>query len=117
MIAGPGGSRKSWVSYEIAVAGAAGRPILGLFQHEPFKVIYVDEENPADEVNRRLWRLSKAWEVTPGALAENLRVTMPCQGFSFRDKSWSYALLKHVEEFQPRVLIFDSLIAISPNRD
>lgn len=117
MIAGPPGSRKSWVSYEIAVAGAAGLPILGLFQHDPFKVLYVDEENPAEEVHRRLWRLTKAWEVAPAQISEHLLVTAPCQGFSFRDKNWAYALMKQVEGWQPKVIIFDSLIAVSTIRD
>lgn len=118
LIVGPPGSGKSWVSYEIAVAGAMGLPILGAYELErPLRVLIVDEENPVDEVLRRLWLIATAWEAPPKELARNLMVMKPCQGWTFRDKNACYALLKQVEQFRPDVIVFDSFVAVSTVHD
>lgn len=114
LIVGPPASGKSWLTYEIAVAGSMGLPILGRYPHDGgLRVLLVDEENPRDEVMRRLWLLTQAWKVSPKALSEQLMVTRPCQGWSFRDRSSVYALHQQVLAFKPDVVIFDSFVAVS----
>lgn len=114
LIVGPPASGKSWLTYEIAVAGSMGLPILGRYTHEGgLRVLLVDEENSRDEVIRRLWLLTQAWKVNPKDLSQQLLVTRPCQGWSFRDRSAVYALHQQIQDFKPDVVIFDSLIAVS----
>lgn len=118
LIVGPPASGKSWMTYEIAVAGAMGLPILG--EYDPgkrLKVLLIDEENPPEEVMRRLWLLTSAWGVQPRELSGTLLVSRPCQGWSFRDRANVYALQSQVEQFQPDVVIFDSLVAVSTVKD
>ena len=118
LIVGPPASGKSWLTYEIAVAGSMGLPILGRHAHEGgLRVLLVDEENTRDEVMRRLWLLTQAWQVNPKALSEQLMVTKPCQGWSFRDTSGVYALHQQVAAFKSDVVIFDSLIAVATIQD
>jgi KaiC/GvpD/RAD55 family RecA-like ATPase len=114
LIVGPPASGKSWLTYEIAVAGAMGLPVLGRFAHEGgLRVLLVDEENPRDEVVRRLWLLTQAWQVNPKELSQQLMVTKPCQGWSFRGRSGVYALQQQIIAFKPDVVIFDSFIAVA----
>lgn len=114
LVVGPPASGKSWLTYEIAVAGSMGLPILGEFQpNRRLRVLLIDEENPQDEVMRRLWLLTQAWGIKPKELSECLMVSRACQGWSFREQGHCDALHTQIEQFKPDVVIFDSFVAVS----
>lgn len=117
LFVGPPGSGKSWITMELGVAGAAQRPIFGIFQNRPLKVLVVDEENPADEQHRRLRALVKAWELEGPELLGRLHLTQPCQGFSFRDPEYVRSLYRLVDEFRPDLIVLDSMTAVSTIRN
>lgn len=118
VLAAPAYHGKSWMAGEIAMAGVTGRKVLGLWDAPGLsKVLWVDEENSADEAWRRIRALSKGHGITPDELKGKLFMTAPLQGFSWRSKDMGYGMLKRVEELQPDLVIFDSLIATSNIKD
>lgn len=121
LIVGPPGSGKSWITLDIAISGALGHPILSHWEIDrPIKVMYVDEENPRDEVNRRLWCIFNA-TVSNGArpdareeVASRLFIYRPCQGFTFRERDGYLAsLARQVSQIEPDLIVFDSVTAVS----
>lgn len=118
LLAGEPGAGKSWLTLDLAVSGALGDPIWGRFSCDEYlKVLVVDEENPQDEVIRRLWCVGKAHYVLESGLVprldDNLVVTTPRQGFSFRRPESVAWLRQQIEQFRPDLLIFDSITALS----
>lgn len=112
---GPPGAGKSWIMLDLAITCCTGQPTFGYFDRggEILKVLIVDEENPHEEVWRRVHKLLTAWEIDPELLANQLYLTYPCQGFTFANESYTYALQREVEKIQPDVIIFDSVTALS----
>ena len=114
LLAGQEGAGKSWMTLEVAIAGGGGRPILGRFR--PWKLLttlVVDEENPRDEVHRRLRALKLAWGIPASELADRVMVSRPCQGFTFRSEGYTKALIELVEKRRPDLIILDSATALS----
>jgi hypothetical protein len=121
IIVGPPGCGKSWLTMDLAVNGALG---LAIFDEwpvtKPLRVMYVDEENPKDEINRRLHGIFNA-SVGNGHrpkaaldLEARLQIFEPCQGFTFREKEgWLVPLANLVSQIEPDLIIFDSLTAVS----
>ena len=121
IIVGPPGSGKSWITLDLAISGALGLPILGHWHLEkPLKVMYIDEENPRDEVNRRMHAIFNA-TVQNGERAKarldleaRLFPYRACQGFTFREKDgYIQSLTQHVSQIEPDLIIFDSMTAVS----
>ncbi|TFH66985.1 MAG: AAA family ATPase [Gemmatimonadales bacterium] len=117
LFVGPPGSGKSWITMEFGVAGASQRPIFGIFQSRPLKVLIVDEENPVDGQHRRLRALVKAWGLEGPELLGRLYLAQPCQGFTFRDAEYVRSLHRLVEEIHPDLIVLDSMTAISTIRN
>jgi Bifunctional DNA primase/polymerase, N-terminal/AAA domain/Primase C terminal 1 (PriCT-1) len=113
LIAGPPGAGKSWITLDIALAGSSGKPILDYWTTAPFRVLHIDEENPPDEVHRRLYQVGLALGIKASALDGRLLMTAPRHGFSFRDAVKVRELHRMVEDFRPDLIILDSLTAIS----
>lgn len=118
LLVGPAGVGKSWLALDIAIAGCQGRPIWGESKPtRPFTTLIVDEENPRDEVHRRLRALTKAWNARAEDIANHVWLAVPCQGFSFRSTKYPPALRLHLQQLKPDLIIFDSTVAISTIRD
>jgi putative DNA primase/helicase len=118
LLVGPEGSGKTWITLEIAIAGATANPILGMFT--PWKqltTLLIDEENPPDEIHRRLRAITKAWGANPEELAKRIILPRPRQGFSFREPSYVRSLLQLVEARRPDLIVLDSVTAISDVKD
>lgn len=118
LLVGPSGARKSWVTLDLAVSIAAGIEPLGQFPAiGPAPVMLVDEENPQEEVHRRLRAICEARGILPGVLDGMLHITEPCSGFSFREPWGKAALLRAVSDHTPVLVILDSLTAVSTIND
>lgn len=117
LIAGVPGSGKSWFVLDLAIGAALGRSVWDHFPQEGFqRVLLVDEENPLDEVKRRLWLVSRAYGISPDEikhLVENILVTLPRQGFSFRSQASVQWLYETIRAHRPTLIIFDSVTAIN----
>jgi hypothetical protein len=114
LLFGPPACGKSWLTLDMAITLATARPTFGKFQHEnEAKVLVIDEENPPNEVWRRVRCLTTAWELDPQLLGGQLFISRPRQGFTFKNPSYEYALQKSVEEIQPDLIILDSITALS----
>jgi KaiC/GvpD/RAD55 family RecA-like ATPase len=121
LLVGAPASGKSWITMDLAISGALGLPILGHWPlAKPMKVMYIDEENPRDEVNRRMHAIFNA-TVQNGArpkalldLEARLYPYKACQGFTFRDKDgYIESLTRHVSQIEPDLIILDSMTALS----
>ena len=114
LLVGAAGVGKSWMALDLAVGGAAGGCILGMFQQEgPRAALLVDEENPREVVWARLRHLVRAHQADVAELEKHLFLLRPCQGFTFRDKAMVTDLRRKVEAIQPELLILDSAVALS----
>jgi hypothetical protein len=98
---GEPGIGKSWLTMDMCLAVAQGRPWLGHEVMEAGRVLYVDEENPPDLIFNRLNRLG----MTPED-AKNIRY-LNNQGILL-DKDPD-ALVDEALEFQPHLIVLDSL--------
>src|SRR5262249_15244643 len=85
ILAGDPGAGKSFLAMDLALAGAAG---LSIWDHflvpHPFRTLLIDEENPRDEVHRRIYKISQARGLKPQDVEDRLRITVPRHGFTFR---------------------------------
>jgi hypothetical protein len=128
LMVGPPGCGKSWLVLDMAIAGALGMPIFDDIQLDPsmpfIKVLYVDEENPLDELNRRMHLVFNAMPLNGGRdraaldLEARLFVSDTCQGFTFKkDSGYIESLTQYVEQIEPDLILFDSLTAVSGIED
>lgn len=123
LIVGPPGCGKSWLTLDLAISGALGLPVFGeitMADDLPFlKVLYVDEENPGDEINRRMHVIFNAMPLNGHRdqskldLEARMFVTDPCQGFTFKNPQYIESLTQLVEQIDPDLIIFDSMTAVS----
>lgn len=77
VIAGMGGTGKSYLAMQLSVCVAAGLPCMGWCVPSPGAVLYLAAEDDDDELHRRAWRLIEHMRPTPAtreALAERLYV-------------------------------------------
>jgi KaiC/GvpD/RAD55 family RecA-like ATPase len=128
LMVGPPGCGKSWLTMDLAISGALGEPIFGEIRLAPelpfLKVLYVDEENPKDELNRRMHLIYQGQRLNGGRnrraldLETRLFVTDACQGFTFKEKGgYIESLTELVQQLEPDLIVFDSLTAVSGIED
>jgi len=100
ILAGNPSCGKSWLLFEIARVVSEGIPLFGTFETEKSKVLYVDEETPAWEGQRR-------WKMLGGT---NQDVSfMSLQGFKIDDSFDRNKLLKICLDREIEFLIFDAM--------
>jgi len=101
ILAGNPGSGKSWLLLEIAKSVASNELLFGKFNTKEVKVLYIDEESPLSEIQRR-WRMLRPPPVT-------LVDFMPLQGFKIDNPEQRKALLSFTDWRNYKLIIFDSL--------
>lgn len=103
-LVGAGKAGKSLFSVEWAWRISAGLPFLGDHARPPLRVMYIDQENPDDDIQERLLSL--------GATAETLSNLTYLSFPAFRPlntEAGAADLLAAVDEYQPAVLFLDTI--------
>jgi len=107
-LAGAPKSGKSWFGLDLALAVASGGDYLGRPVENPGRVLLVDTETPARQLQDRVRKLAHGRNLESGALAqlalmhgERLRLD---QGEGFQ------ALLASVMQYTPRLILLDCLV-------
>lgn len=101
---GDGKAGKSLFSLEWAWRISAGLPFLGDDPRAPLRVMYVDQENPDDDIQERLLSL--------GATAETLTNLIYLSFPMFRPLNTDAGgsdLLAAVEQYKPAILVLDTI--------
>lgn len=111
-LAGEPGAGKSFLSYTISLAVAAGVEALGgiVPRGEPRRVVYFDEENSKgdrDEYLRRAWKGLKGKDGKLPDLAL-LRANFWPVHFELGNKDWEENAAEWVDQVQPHLLVFDT---------
>ncbi len=113
-LAGEAGAGKSYLSYTLGLAMAAGVPALGgiIPAGKPLRVLYFDDENGEAHRNKylmRSWIGLMANGITPdlGLLYENFWPVHFCLG----DEDWFEVAAAWIDKVQPDVIIFDTAAA------
>jgi len=102
LLVGGGGIGKSWLTMGLALATVGGHTeYLDAEVHESGPVLYVDEENPLDEVHRRLKRMGLS-----AATMGQLRYLWN-QGIALDHNPDD--LLDEALDFKPKLVVLDSL--------
>lgn len=102
LLVGGGGIGKSWITMGLALAVINGSPsFMNQHVHESGPVLYVDEENPLDEIHRRLKRMG----LSPSTMGQ-LRYLWN-QGI--RLDTDPDTLLDEALDLRPKAVILDSL--------
>jgi AAA domain/DnaB-like helicase N terminal domain len=103
-LVGAGKAGKSLFAVEWAWRIAAGLEFLGDHARPPLRVLYIDQENPDDDIQERLLSLG----ATPETLQNLTYLSFP----AFRPlntEAGASDLLAVVDEYRPAVLIFDTI--------
>lgn len=110
LLAGDAGSGKSLLAADAAIGLANGLPFLGRFQPHvgPSRVLIVDEENPGRLIAHRWRRLLEGRGLDAGDLENICYVSNRGLDLS-RDRDLG-ALLGLIEQFEPKLVILDSLV-------
>ncbi|MES1936628.1 ATPase-like protein [Salinisphaera hydrothermalis C27AD] len=124
LLAAGGGTGKSMLTIQLAVAVATGRPFLGIPVGEPGPVLMVAAEDDAEEMRRRLWRvvtqLREDGDLTPEderearhnlkvlpRVAENNRLTYVADG-AVRGTGRAQAIAVTVNQLsEPKLVVLD----------
>lgn len=117
LLSGRGGVGKSLLALELAAALASGHAFIGPAR-TPLRVLYWGCEDPADEIERRLKRIARAFGVRVGAMSDTLHVDArlglentllaPAYGVA----CWTAAietLRQQVNDYRIDVLILDNI--------
>jgi RecA-family ATPase len=100
------GAGKSLLILDVAVALALGEPVLGTPGRDPITVMYIDMENPVEELADRLRRMGHA----PADLTGR-----PLVYFSFPDlppldtMAGGCRLALQAEKYEPRLIVLDTI--------
>ena len=130
-IAGVGKSYKTVMSLDLALSVASGKPFLGKFDvKKPGPVLLIQEEDPKWRVAHRIRMMADQKKITdiqanfmPNKLVvEYGGLNVPLyaavgQGFLFEDEEKVQAMEEAIEDYQPRMVIFDPLFMLTPGFD
>lgn len=107
VVGGEGGTGKSVLALDLAIALATGQSFLGMVTAGAQPVLYLDEENQPHIVRRRIRQhlLGRCIPEPPAGLHYYLQA-----GMTLRDASGMARLQQLVDEHNPRWVVLDSLI-------
>jgi len=118
LLSGDGGTGKSLVALQLAVAIATGRPWIG-HQVEPGRVLYASAEDDTDELHRRLVDIARGLDIglddlgnlTLVALAGEDAVMAAPEGRTgvMRATPLFAALEKQIDDRRPALVVLDTL--------
>jgi hypothetical protein len=104
------GVGKSWLAQAMTLSVATGTPWLG-HHTRPGRVLYLDAENGDRLALRRLQQLG----ATSSDLSGRLRYVT--ESMVFPDPRDAYRLRRTLEEFQPDLVVVDTLASIAPSSE
>jgi len=114
-LGGLGKVGKSLVALHTGVVLASGRgPWLGRIALEggSRRVLYVDEEQAAALVLRRLHKLARGLGIAPGAVRDLPLRYLLRNGLNLEDAGDLQSLFRAVEEFKPNLVILDTIVRL-----
>lgn len=103
-LVGAGKVGKSLLAFEWAWRAAAGLPFLGDIARDPIRVLYVDKENPPEEIHARALALGAA----PGELTNLTYLQFPLLGELDTERG-AAAFLADVDRHQPELVFLDTV--------
>lgn len=107
IIAGPGGTGKTWLSLDLARAVAGGLRWLGRFATNPAPVLVIDEEGNERGLQGRLRLLDAAHPLTDPPIWFAVG-----HGLKIDADATRLAIEEEVSRYQPGLVIFDSLTRV-----
>jgi hypothetical protein len=117
IIAGLGGTRKTWILTDLAIEMAKGGGYwLGKFPVMDGKVLYIDQERPAVETRRRFSRVMAGKNLNPRLLKDNLQIMSGTSITLNLERSFE-AFRKKLQVLKPTLVLVDSLITFHSNED
>ncbi len=124
LIVGPSGARKSWLVGDLAICVALGIAPWSIdaqdWEPQRGTVLWLDEENPPDEIWRRIRLLATGHDLCADDLVElsdRLILPEPAQGLTFRDEHGVAGIHRLVLEHDPTLVILDSVTAFADLAD
>lgn len=98
---------KSWLALELAYAVSTGVPFLGRFSvKQARRVLYVQEEDPATRVKRRLRQIIDGDQSRSAPPDEYFRYVIR-QGFKLDSAAWIEILRREIISYDPEVIVLD----------
>lgn len=115
--AGPPGSFKSGFLLNIAIRGASGLDVLGFEVNEPFKTLWIDEENGKYRTGLKFNRLVEGSKGDIDKIVENLTI-MSISGFKIAP-IWITKLEKEIAEHGYNLVVIDNVTRtlLGPEKD
>lgn len=108
LLYGEFGAGKSYLAHAMALNLASGTKWLGRYPCPKRRVLFLDEEMSEQETRRRIKRLGLGIPLLPGVPYELVIASHSLDGAGL-DQGRLMTLRQHVKEFDPEVILIDSL--------
>jgi len=109
-IFGEPGCGKTWWALYVALCCASGKPVFEILNTKKCKVMYFEEENGEGRIKERIGALVKGHNIAEEDL-KNLKI-FSFKGLSIGEDRWVKWMRAKIKEFQPEIVIVDSLSAV-----
>ncbi|MBQ10470.1 MAG: hypothetical protein CMJ45_02850, partial [Planctomyces sp.] len=111
LVAGESGIGKTWVTLDLAISVALGRPWLAHFPAKQGNVLVIDEENAKPLLRKRLQKLLKAAQLDVDGSTLGVRF-LTGKGINLSDPVFVSAVERVLAASSPDLVIIDSLVRI-----
>lgn len=106
LLAAPSGEKKSWIALDMALCIALGVPFAGQFETQQAKVLYIEQETPRREIQRR-------GRILGFDGVSNDIFLLAGTGDPLNDDDAAKAVFSFVEEHDIRVVFIDTLRSVA----